>query len=178
MGFGRNPYVPKAQVAEQKAQEATDDRARSVAHNEAAREWDRAAEREKPGKLRTEYEANAVRNRELAGLLGDRRSRQQQVRLSPRLPRALAGQKQPARAAKEQPRLAVAGVLDQGRGGLGVEGLDGPPLLARAAVEAHAAHRARRLDLLEAQGDRLVDPVALVDLDLDERAHDAPSMDR
>ena len=67
MGFGRNPYVPKAQAAELKAQEATDDRARTVAYNEAAREWDRAAEREKPGKLRTEYEANAVRNRELAG---------------------------------------------------------------------------------------------------------------
>ena len=67
MGFGRNPYVPKAQVAEQKAQDATDDRARSVAYNEAAREWERAAEREKPGKTRTEYEGNAVKNRELAG---------------------------------------------------------------------------------------------------------------
>lgn len=67
MGFGRNPYVPKAQAAELKAQEATDDRARTVAYNEAAREWERAAEREKPGKARTEYEQNATRNRELGG---------------------------------------------------------------------------------------------------------------
>jgi hypothetical protein len=66
MGFGRNPYVPKAQVAEQKAQDATDDRARSLAYSEAAREWDRAAEREKPGKLRSEYEANAIRTRDLS----------------------------------------------------------------------------------------------------------------
>jgi hypothetical protein len=68
MGFGRNPYVPKAEAAEQKAQEATDDRSRSLAFSEAAREWDRAAEREKPGKQRSEYEANALRTRALAGL--------------------------------------------------------------------------------------------------------------
>jgi hypothetical protein len=67
MGFGRNPYVPKAQAAEQKAQEATDEPARARAYREAAHEWDRAAEREKPGKLRSEYEAHAARNRELAG---------------------------------------------------------------------------------------------------------------
>ncbi len=67
MGFGRNPYVPKAQAAEQKAQEAPDDTARARAYREAAHEWDRAAEREKPGKMRSEYEAHAVRTRELAG---------------------------------------------------------------------------------------------------------------
>lgn len=61
MGFGRNPYVPKAQAAELKAQEA-----RARAYREAAHEWDRAAEREKPGKQRSEYEANAIRTRELA----------------------------------------------------------------------------------------------------------------
>lgn len=66
MGFGRNPYVPKAQMAEQKAEEATDERARVLAYLEAAREWERAAEREKPGKARTEYEANATRIRKLA----------------------------------------------------------------------------------------------------------------
>ena len=66
MGFGRNPYVSKAQAAEQKAQEAQDDAARARAYHEAAHEWDRAAEREKPGKLRSEYEANATRARELA----------------------------------------------------------------------------------------------------------------
>ncbi len=66
MGFGRNPYVPKAEAAELKATEATDDRARAVAYLEAAREWERAAEREKPGKARTEYEKNAKRNRDLS----------------------------------------------------------------------------------------------------------------
>lgn len=66
MGFGRNPYVPKAQAAEQKAADAPDDDTRARAHRDAAHQWDRAAEREKPGKMRTEYEKNAVRNRELA----------------------------------------------------------------------------------------------------------------
>ncbi len=66
MGFGRNPYVPKAQAAEQKAEEAPDELARARLYREAAHEWDRAAEREKPGKLRSEYEQHAVRTRELA----------------------------------------------------------------------------------------------------------------
>ena len=66
MGFGRNPYVPKAQAAEQKALDAQDDEARSRAYRDAAHQWDRAAEREKPGKHRTEYEKNAARNRDLA----------------------------------------------------------------------------------------------------------------
>lgn len=65
MGFGRNPYVAKAQTAEQKAEEAADETSRARLYREAAHEWDRAAEREKPGKARSEYEAHAVRTREL-----------------------------------------------------------------------------------------------------------------
>ena len=66
MSFGKNPYVPKAQAAELKAQEATDDATQVRAYRDAAHQWDRAAEREKPGKTRTEYEQHAARNRELA----------------------------------------------------------------------------------------------------------------
>jgi len=66
MSFGKNPYLPKAQAAEQKAADAVDTAARSRAYREAAHEWDRAAEREKPGKRRTEYQEHATRNRELA----------------------------------------------------------------------------------------------------------------
>ena len=66
MSFGKNPYVPKAQAAEQKAEEATDEASQVRAFRDAAHQWDRAAEREKPGKKRAEYEANAARNRELA----------------------------------------------------------------------------------------------------------------
>jgi hypothetical protein len=49
MGFGKNPHVAKAQAAEQKAQSATDEAARTLAWREAARQWDRAAEREQRG---------------------------------------------------------------------------------------------------------------------------------
>jgi len=49
MGFGKNPHVAKAQAAEQKAQVATDEAARTLAWREAARQWDRAAEREQRG---------------------------------------------------------------------------------------------------------------------------------
>lgn len=66
MAFGRNPHVPKAQAAEQKAQDAPDDAARARAFREAAHQWDRAAEREAPGKRRQEYEGHAARTRELA----------------------------------------------------------------------------------------------------------------
>ena len=66
MGFGRNPYVPKAQAAEEKARAAGDDASRTRAWREAAHEWERAAEREPAGKRRVEYEANAARARELA----------------------------------------------------------------------------------------------------------------
>lgn len=66
MSFGRNPHVPKAQAAEQKARDATDEPSRARAYREAAHQWDRAAEREQPGKRRGEYERNAARARELA----------------------------------------------------------------------------------------------------------------
>lgn len=66
MAFGRNPHVPKAQAAEQRAADAPDDAARALAHRDAARQWERAAERELPGKRRAEYEQNAERNRRLA----------------------------------------------------------------------------------------------------------------
>ncbi len=71
MSFGRNPYVAKAEAAEQKAADAPDDIARIRALRDAAHQWDRAAEREKPGKYRVAYEANATRNRELADAAAD-----------------------------------------------------------------------------------------------------------
>lgn len=64
MGFGRNPYPAKAETAELKANEARDEDTRRRCFLEAAHQWDRAAEREKPGKYRTLYEENARRNRD------------------------------------------------------------------------------------------------------------------
>lgn len=67
MGFGKNPFVAKAETAEQKATETSDDSTRTRALRDAAHQWDRAAEREKPGsKARTEYEAHAERCRAAA----------------------------------------------------------------------------------------------------------------
>lgn len=66
MSFGKNPHVAKAQAAEQKALDAGDASARTMAYREAAHQWDRAAGREPPGKRRTEYEQSAERNRALA----------------------------------------------------------------------------------------------------------------
>ena len=66
MGFGRNPHVLKATAAEQKAVDAADPGSRERAYRDAARQWDRAAEREVPGPKRAEYERNATKNRELA----------------------------------------------------------------------------------------------------------------
>jgi len=66
MSFGKNPYLAKAQAAELKASEAPDAAAEARAYREAAHEWERAAGREPPGKRRTEYEQNALRNRQLA----------------------------------------------------------------------------------------------------------------
>jgi hypothetical protein len=71
MSFGRNPHVPKALAAEQKAAAALDRHARELAYREAGHQWDRAAERENPGKKRTEYEQNAERNRALADAGGE-----------------------------------------------------------------------------------------------------------
>ena len=66
MAIGRNPHVSRAQVSEQKAADAPDAIARVRALRDAAHQWDRAAEREKPGKVRLAYEANSERNRRLA----------------------------------------------------------------------------------------------------------------
>ena len=66
MSFGKNPHVAKAQAAEQKALDATDDHSRASAYREAGHLWERAAERESPGKRRSEYERTAVRARALA----------------------------------------------------------------------------------------------------------------
>ena len=59
MSFGRNPHVAKAEAAEQKARDATDDAAYELAWREAARLWDRAAEREKDEKRRKLYAERA-----------------------------------------------------------------------------------------------------------------------
>lgn len=66
MSFGKNPHEAKALAAEQKATDATDAIARTAAYREAAHQWDRAAGKEKPGKRREQFEANAERNRQLA----------------------------------------------------------------------------------------------------------------
>ena len=72
MSFGRNPYPAKAEMAEHKAAEAHDEVARRRFYLDAAHQWDRAAEREKPGKYRTKYEENAERNRSMVdGAPGD-----------------------------------------------------------------------------------------------------------
>jgi hypothetical protein len=55
MSFGKNPHVAKAEAAEQKARDARDEIAREQAWLEAARRWDRAAERETDDKRRQLY---------------------------------------------------------------------------------------------------------------------------
>lgn len=55
MSFGKNPHVAKAEAAEQKARDARDEIAREQAWLEAARRWDRAAERETDEKRRQLY---------------------------------------------------------------------------------------------------------------------------
>jgi hypothetical protein len=59
MGFGRNPHVAKAEAEEQKAQAAPDRAARELAWREAARQWDRATERETDDKRRQQYGGRA-----------------------------------------------------------------------------------------------------------------------
>jgi hypothetical protein len=63
MGFNNNPHVAKASAAEQKATDATDESARAQAWFDAARLWERAADREKSEKKASEYRANAARAR-------------------------------------------------------------------------------------------------------------------
>ena len=82
MSFGKNPYLAKAQAAELKASEAADSGAQARAYREAAHEWERAAGREPPGKRRTEYEQNALRNRQLAD--GEEKAAEDVVAAPPR----------------------------------------------------------------------------------------------
>lgn len=63
MGFGTNPYAPKAEAAEQKAQMAPDRATEVRAWLEAAHLWERAAAREQPGKRRLAYEQSAEQAR-------------------------------------------------------------------------------------------------------------------
>lgn len=63
MSFGKNPHVAKAQDAEMKARAADDDHARASAWREAARLWERAAEKERFDKKAAEYRANADKAR-------------------------------------------------------------------------------------------------------------------
>jgi len=60
MSFGRNPHVAKAEAAEQKAQNAKDGSAHEQAWRDAARQWDRAAERETQDARRQEYTDKAT----------------------------------------------------------------------------------------------------------------------
>jgi hypothetical protein len=59
MSFGRNPHVAKAETAEQKARTARDQIACRQAWLEAARQWERAADRETDDKRRTLYAEKA-----------------------------------------------------------------------------------------------------------------------
>jgi len=67
MSFGKNPHVAKAELAEQKAREARDDIAREQAWLEAARRWDRAAERETDAKRKQLYIDKGEQARERVG---------------------------------------------------------------------------------------------------------------
>ena len=59
MSFGRNPHVAKAEAAEVKAVTAKDQLACEAAWRDAARQWDRAAERETDEGRRQHYAAKA-----------------------------------------------------------------------------------------------------------------------
>jgi len=59
MSFGRNPHVAKAEAEEQKARGARDRPACERAWREAARQWDRATDRETDDKRRQEYTGRA-----------------------------------------------------------------------------------------------------------------------
>ena len=66
MSFGKNPHVAKAESAEQKARDARDDFAREQAWLEAARRWERAAERETDGKRKQLYAEKSEQARQQA----------------------------------------------------------------------------------------------------------------
>jgi hypothetical protein len=59
MSFGRNPHVAKAEAAELKAKSARDSAAHEQAWREAARQWDRAADRETDDKRKAQYTERA-----------------------------------------------------------------------------------------------------------------------
>lgn len=59
MSFGKNPHVAKAEAAELKASSARDDTAREQAWRDAARQWERAADREQNDKRKAEYTQRA-----------------------------------------------------------------------------------------------------------------------
>lgn len=59
MSFGRNPHVAKAEAAEQKAECAKDVTAREQAWRDAARQWERASERETDDGRRRQYAERA-----------------------------------------------------------------------------------------------------------------------
>ena len=59
MSFGRNPHVAKAEASEQRAQIARDERSGQQAWLEAARLWERAADRETDDKRRAQYSERA-----------------------------------------------------------------------------------------------------------------------
>ena len=66
MGFGKNPHVAKAEAAEQKARAASDSAACAMAWRDAARQWDRAAERETDASKRDAYTRSAESARDRA----------------------------------------------------------------------------------------------------------------
>jgi hypothetical protein len=59
MSFGRNPHVAKAEAEEEKARIASDSASYERAWREAARQWDRATERETDDKRRQQYTERA-----------------------------------------------------------------------------------------------------------------------
>lgn len=69
MGFGRNPHVARAEAAELKAHGAKDSLAGKQGWLEAARQWERAAEREADLKRKQLHvaRAEAARQRAEAG---------------------------------------------------------------------------------------------------------------
>jgi hypothetical protein len=66
MSIGKNPYVAKAEAAEQKALSARDHIAKEQAFRDAARQWERAADREKDNKRRELYVEKAEQARKQA----------------------------------------------------------------------------------------------------------------
>ena len=87
MSFGRNPHIAKAQVAEQKAQDAGDEGTRERHWREAAHLWERAVKFETDGKRRAEYARNAERARDLAD--GKEASTSEEDEAAPPDPRTL-----------------------------------------------------------------------------------------